>query len=160
MPDEFHSDETLLTFYGTQSFSLHAMPAKLMIFNAMKSSMKLPLRLVLCAFIEEAFVTILSTPCIWNLICQTAKLTKIGDVIVCTKVLVVPSNRHLVWCIVNLKFGDEFRSVPKTNGRFVLVSDEPSFSSKKLQALGWKSNTLEETLKDSVESFRKAGVLD
>ena len=27
---------------------------------------------------------------------------------------------------MNLKFGDEFRSVPKTNGRFVLVSDEPS----------------------------------
>jgi len=102
--DEFHGDETLLIFYGTQSFSLHAMPAKLMIFNAMKSSMKLPLRLVLCAFIEEAFVTILSTPCIWNLICQTAKLTKIGDVIVCTKVLVVPPNRHLVWCIVNLKW--------------------------------------------------------
>ena len=113
-------------------------------------------------FIEkEAFVRILSAPCIWNLISQTAnKLTKFSDVIVCTKVLVVPPNRHLVWCIVNLKFGDEFRSVPKTNGRFVLVSDEPSFSSKKLQALGWKSKTLEETLKDSVESFRKAGVLD
>ncbi|KAG2607311.1 hypothetical protein PVAP13_4NG238000 [Panicum virgatum] len=44
--------------------------------------------------------------------------------------------------------------------KFVLVSDEPSFSFKKLQALGWKSKTLEETLKDSVESFRKAGVLD
>jgi hypothetical protein len=40
------------------------------------------------------------------------------------------------------------------------VSDEPSFSSKKLQALGWRSKTLEETLKDSVESFKKAGVLD
>ncbi|XP_025811999.1 cinnamoyl-CoA reductase 2-like [Panicum hallii] len=44
--------------------------------------------------------------------------------------------------------------------KFVLVSDEPSFSSKKLQALGWRSKTLEETLKDSVESFKKAGVLD
>ena len=57
-------------------------------------------------FIEkEAFVRILSAPCIWNLISQTAnKLTKFSDVIVCTKVLVVPPNRHLVWCIVNLKW--------------------------------------------------------
>jgi len=118
-------------------------------------------------FIEkEAFVRILSAPCIWNLISQTAnKLTKFSDVIVCTKVLVVPPNRHLVWCIVNLKWHghcDLMNFVlfqKKNNGRFVLVSDEPSFSSKKLQALGWKSKTLEETLKDSVESFRKAGVL-
>ncbi|CAN6194255.1 unnamed protein product [Urochloa humidicola] len=44
--------------------------------------------------------------------------------------------------------------------KFVHVSDEPSFNSKKLQALGWKCKPLEETLKDSVESFRKAGVLD
>ncbi|CAL5053831.1 unnamed protein product [Urochloa decumbens] len=44
--------------------------------------------------------------------------------------------------------------------KFVHVSDEPSFNSKKLQALGWKCKPLEDTLKDSVESFRKAGVLD
>ncbi|XP_072149352.1 cinnamoyl-CoA reductase 1 [Setaria viridis] len=43
---------------------------------------------------------------------------------------------------------------------FVPVSDEPSFNSKKLQALGWKCKPLEETLKDSVESYRKAGALD
>ncbi|CAL5048773.1 unnamed protein product [Urochloa decumbens] len=41
--------------------------------------------------------------------------------------------------------------------KFVHVSDEPSFNSKKLQALGWKCKPLEDTLKDSVESFRKAG---
>lgn len=33
------------------------------------------------------------------------------------------------------------------------------FSSKKLQALGWKFRTLEESLRDSVESFKAAGVL-
>lgn len=38
----------------------------------------------------------------------------------------------------------------KTNGRFVLVSDEPSFCSKKLEALGWKIMPLEKTLRDSV----------
>ncbi|KAJ1259965.1 hypothetical protein BS78_10G195800 [Paspalum vaginatum] len=44
--------------------------------------------------------------------------------------------------------------------KFVQVSDEPSFSSKKLQGLGWKFRPFEETLRDSVESFRDAGVLD
>lgn len=43
--------------------------------------------------------------------------------------------------------------------KFVQVSDEPLFSSKKLQALGWKFRTLEESLRDSVESFKAAGVL-
>ncbi|XP_004965852.1 cinnamoyl-CoA reductase 2 isoform X3 [Setaria italica] len=47
-----------------------------------------------------------------------------------------------------------------TNGRFLQVSDEPLFSSKKLEALGWKFRPFEETLRDSVESFREAGVLD
>ena len=45
MPDEFHGDETLLTFYETLIFSLLAMSAKVIVFNVMKSSMKLPLRL-------------------------------------------------------------------------------------------------------------------
>ncbi|CAD6336242.1 unnamed protein product [Miscanthus lutarioriparius] len=44
--------------------------------------------------------------------------------------------------------------------KFVQVSDEPLFSSKKLEALGWKFRTFEETLRDSVESFKAAGVLD
>lgn len=43
--------------------------------------------------------------------------------------------------------------------KFVQVSDEPLFSSKKLQALGWIFRTLEESLRDSVESFKAAGVL-
>ena len=45
MPDEFYGDETLLTYYETPVFYLLAMLAKLMIFNAMKPSMKFPLRL-------------------------------------------------------------------------------------------------------------------
>ena len=42
----FYGDETHLTFYETLFFSLLAMSAKLIIFNAIKSSMKSPLRLV------------------------------------------------------------------------------------------------------------------
>jgi hypothetical protein len=45
MPDEFHSDETLLTSHETTTFSLLATSAKLMIVNVMKLSMKPPLRL-------------------------------------------------------------------------------------------------------------------
>ncbi|PUZ59901.1 hypothetical protein GQ55_4G080600 [Panicum hallii var. hallii] len=48
----------------------------------------------------------------------------------------------------------------KNATKFVRVSDEPLFSSKKLEALGWKFRPFEETLRDSVESFRAAGVLD
>uniref|UniRef100_A0ACD5UGZ1 Uncharacterized protein n=1 Tax=Avena sativa TaxID=4498 RepID=A0ACD5UGZ1_AVESA len=48
----------------------------------------------------------------------------------------------------------------KFANKFVQVSDEPSFSSRKLEMLGWKVRPLEETLKDSVESYRTAGVLD
>ncbi|KAJ1259964.1 hypothetical protein BS78_10G195700 [Paspalum vaginatum] len=44
--------------------------------------------------------------------------------------------------------------------KLVQVSDEPLFSCKKLEALGWKFRPLEETLRDSVESFRDAGVLN
>jgi hypothetical protein len=40
------------------------------------------------------------------------------------------------------------------------VSDEPSFSSRKLEMLGWKVRPLEDTLRDGVESYRTAGVLD
>lgn len=46
------------------------------------------------------------------------------------------------------------------NGRFVQVDDEPSFSSRKLEMLGWKIKPLEETLRDSVESYKAASVLD
>uniref|UniRef100_A0ACD5ZC16 Uncharacterized protein n=1 Tax=Avena sativa TaxID=4498 RepID=A0ACD5ZC16_AVESA len=48
----------------------------------------------------------------------------------------------------------------KFANKFVQVSDEPSFSSRKLEMLGWKVRPLEETLRDSVESYRTAGVLD
>uniref|UniRef100_A0A0D9WS91 NAD-dependent epimerase/dehydratase domain-containing protein n=1 Tax=Leersia perrieri TaxID=77586 RepID=A0A0D9WS91_9ORYZ len=44
--------------------------------------------------------------------------------------------------------------------KFVEVSDEPSFDSGKLEKLGWKIKPFEETLRDSVESYRAAGVLD
>ena len=45
MPDEFYGDETLLTFHEIPSFSLLAMSIKLMVFNAMKPSIKLSLTL-------------------------------------------------------------------------------------------------------------------
>ena len=44
MSDEFYRDKILLTSNETSSFSLLAMSAKLIIFNAMKLSMKLSLR--------------------------------------------------------------------------------------------------------------------
>ena len=47
MTDEFHGDEIILISHKTSSFSLLATSAKLMIFNIMKLSMKLPLRLAL-----------------------------------------------------------------------------------------------------------------
>ena len=47
VPDEFHGDETLLTSHETSYFSFLAMSAKLMVFNIMKPSLKLPLRLAL-----------------------------------------------------------------------------------------------------------------
>jgi hypothetical protein len=40
------------------------------------------------------------------------------------------------------------------------VSDEPVFSFEKLEALGWKFKPFEETLRDSVESYRAKGVVD
>nr|CAB3468458.1 unnamed protein product [Digitaria exilis] len=44
--------------------------------------------------------------------------------------------------------------------KFIQVSDEPMFSSKKLEALGWKFKPFQETLRDSVESFKAAGVVN
>ncbi|VAI78479.1 unnamed protein product [Triticum turgidum subsp. durum] len=48
----------------------------------------------------------------------------------------------------------------KFANKFVQVDDEPSFSSTKLEMLGWKIKPLEETLRDSVESYKVASVLD
>ncbi|KAL6603813.1 hypothetical protein ACP70R_044174 [Stipagrostis hirtigluma subsp. patula] len=48
----------------------------------------------------------------------------------------------------------------KYANKFVQVSDEPLFSSKKVEMLGWKFRPFEETLRDSVESYRAAGILD
>lgn len=48
----------------------------------------------------------------------------------------------------------------KFANRFVQMSDDPLFSSRKLEALGWRTKPLEETLRDSVESYRAAGILD
>ncbi|KAE8819224.1 Bifunctional dihydroflavonol 4-reductase/flavanone 4-reductase [Hordeum vulgare] len=39
-----------------------------------------------------------------------------------------------------------------------LVGDEKVFISEKLQKLGWKFRTMEETLKDSVESYMSARI--
>ena len=47
MPDEFYGDKTLVTSHETPFFSLLAMSAKMKVFNVMKPSMKLPLRLAL-----------------------------------------------------------------------------------------------------------------
>ncbi|KAF7103085.1 hypothetical protein CFC21_104113 [Triticum aestivum] len=44
--------------------------------------------------------------------------------------------------------------------KVVQVDDEPSFSSRKLEMLGWKTKPLEETLRDSVESYKAAAVLN
>ncbi|KAL6603811.1 hypothetical protein ACP70R_044172 [Stipagrostis hirtigluma subsp. patula] len=48
----------------------------------------------------------------------------------------------------------------KYANKFVQVSDNPLLSSKKLEMLGWKVRPLEETLRDSVESYRTKGILD
>jgi len=45
VPDGFHGDETLLTSHETPSFSLLAMSAKVVVFNVMKLSIKLSLKL-------------------------------------------------------------------------------------------------------------------
>lgn len=45
------------------------------------------------------------------------------------------------------------------HGSYTEVDDYISFSSEKLQRLGWKYRSLEEALIDSVESYREAGLL-
>ncbi|OEL32200.1 Tetraketide alpha-pyrone reductase 1 [Dichanthelium oligosanthes] len=44
--------------------------------------------------------------------------------------------------------------------KFVQVEDEKGVSSKRLQALGWKFRTAEETLKDTIDSYKAAGILN
>ncbi|KAJ4718840.1 Cinnamoyl-CoA reductase family protein [Melia azedarach] len=43
---------------------------------------------------------------------------------------------------------------------FTEVAEEKMLSSEKLQKLGWSDRPLEETLSDSIESYKKAGLLD
>ena len=43
--------------------------------------------------------------------------------------------------------------------RFVEGEEERMMSSKRLQALGWKLRAVEECLRDSVESYKAAGLL-
>jgi hypothetical protein len=45
-------------------------------------------------------------------------------------------------------------------GSFTEVQEENGVSSEKLQRLGWSYRPLKETLIDSVESYRKAGLVD
>jgi len=45
MPDEFYGDEIFLIFHETPSFFIFVMLTKLMIFNDLKFSMKLSLKL-------------------------------------------------------------------------------------------------------------------
>ncbi|GJM97954.1 hypothetical protein PR202_ga14920 [Eleusine coracana subsp. coracana] len=47
-----------------------------------------------------------------------------------------------------------------TTKKFVQVEDEKVASSKRLQALGWKFRTVEETLRDTVGSYEAAGILN
>jgi hypothetical protein len=44
--------------------------------------------------------------------------------------------------------------------RFVQVEDEKGVSSRRLQALGWKCRTVEETLRDTVDSYKAAGIMN
>ncbi|XP_020151331.1 cinnamoyl-CoA reductase 1-like [Aegilops tauschii subsp. strangulata] len=44
--------------------------------------------------------------------------------------------------------------------KYVQAGDQKAFSSEKLRRLGWRFRTLEETLKDSVESYMAAGILN
>ncbi|CAL5048751.1 unnamed protein product [Urochloa decumbens] len=43
--------------------------------------------------------------------------------------------------------------------KFVRVEDEKEVSSKRLQALGWKFRTAAETLRDTIDSYKAAGIL-
>nr|KJB60134.1 hypothetical protein B456_009G291200 [Gossypium raimondii] len=58
---------------------------------------------------------------------------------------------------------DKLRSMfPQYNypKSFTEVGEEDMISSEKLQRLGWSYRPLEETLVDSIESYKKAGILD
>ncbi|CAD6338988.1 unnamed protein product [Miscanthus lutarioriparius] len=43
--------------------------------------------------------------------------------------------------------------------KFVQMEDEKGVSSKRLQALGWKFRVVEETLRDTIDSYKAAGIL-
>jgi len=43
---------------------------------------------------------------------------------------------------------------------FVEVDDDSVFSSEKLQKLGWTMRPIEETLRDTVESYKAFGILN
>ncbi|CAN6220758.1 unnamed protein product [Urochloa humidicola] len=43
--------------------------------------------------------------------------------------------------------------------KFVQVEDEKEVSSKRLQALGWKFRSAEETIRDTIDSYKAAGIL-
>ncbi|KAG0515152.1 hypothetical protein BDA96_10G254700 [Sorghum bicolor] len=43
---------------------------------------------------------------------------------------------------------------------FVQREDEKGVSSKRLQALGWKFRAVEETLRDTIDSYKAAGILN
>ena len=52
MPDEFYSDETLLTSHKTLALSLLVMSAKVMVFNVMKLPLKLALERLMGDFVR------------------------------------------------------------------------------------------------------------
>ncbi|KAJ9166981.1 hypothetical protein P3X46_021670 [Hevea brasiliensis] len=67
---------------------------------------------------------------------------------------------HAVW---TKDLVEKLRSIyPNYNypKNFTEAGEEQDLSSEKLQRLGWRYRSLEETLIDSVESYRKAGILD
>nr|CAB3468455.1 unnamed protein product [Digitaria exilis] len=44
--------------------------------------------------------------------------------------------------------------------KFVKVEDEKGVSSRRLLELGWKFRTVEETLRDTIHSYKAAGILN
>ncbi|GAV65827.1 Epimerase domain-containing protein [Cephalotus follicularis] len=67
------------------------------------------------------------------------------------------------FCIRAKDLVDKLKSIyPNYNypKSFIDAEDEPKMTSQKLQKLGWSYRPLEETLVDSVESFKAAGRLD
>lgn len=45
-------------------------------------------------------------------------------------------------------------------GSFIEVEEQQRLSYEKLQRLGWSARPLKETLIDSIESYKEAGILD